>query len=450
MYVLGGEITCKIGDRVIVERRALGLRGRCRLGGEGLGEPGDHLGVDRIVLGQPSSRPGEITHPLGSTMRAAIPAWRSASAQSRSQPPLASSTASATPLSPYQVIIRRQPSPVLGCDSRSRSERMHASACRLDTSMPTILSPCAILPLPSLLVRALAPKQLFGLKGRHRSCPSLSLRVRLRDTPAQLQRRAVAAQPPVRTFRPIIQTQGVIPTPRPGPRTRIYVDPSHFARDWQGRSSTMTAAVMEQNSMKFGLFGGARARGGPAGDSEGYHDFIRYVVAAEELGFSSVFLVEHHFTGFGQVSASLNLLELPRGAHREDPPRHRRRRAAVAQPGAGRRGGRDARPAVERAARFRRRQGLSALRILRLLHPAGRGDRALRRGDRRDPQGVDQQGPVLLRGHLVALRQHRRRAGPDPAAAPAVMAGRRQRPSRSAARRARATTCCSTRSRPST
>jgi len=60
--------------------------------------------------------------------------------------------------------------------------------------------------------------------------------------------------------------------------------------------------------MKFGLFGGARARGGPAGDSEGYHDFIRYVIGAEELGFSSVFLVEHHFTGFGQVSASLNLL----------------------------------------------------------------------------------------------------------------------------------------------
>ena len=60
--------------------------------------------------------------------------------------------------------------------------------------------------------------------------------------------------------------------------------------------------------MKFGLFGGARARGGPAGDSEGYHDFINYVVEAEKLGFSSVFLVEHHFTGFGQVSASLNLL----------------------------------------------------------------------------------------------------------------------------------------------
>ena len=60
--------------------------------------------------------------------------------------------------------------------------------------------------------------------------------------------------------------------------------------------------------MKFGLFGGARARGGPAGDSHGYHDFINYVIEAEKLGFSSVFLVEHHFTGFGQVSASLNLL----------------------------------------------------------------------------------------------------------------------------------------------
>ena len=60
--------------------------------------------------------------------------------------------------------------------------------------------------------------------------------------------------------------------------------------------------------MKFGLFGGAQARGGPAGDSHAYHDFINYVVEAERLGFSSVFLVEHHFTGFGQVSASMNLL----------------------------------------------------------------------------------------------------------------------------------------------
>jgi alkanesulfonate monooxygenase SsuD/methylene tetrahydromethanopterin reductase-like flavin-dependent oxidoreductase (luciferase family) len=67
-------------------------------------------------------------------------------------------------------------------------------------------------------------------------------------------------------------------------------------------------ATFAEGRMKFGLFGGARARGGPAGDSHAYHDFVNYVVEAEKLGFSSVFLVEHHFTGFGQVSASLNLL----------------------------------------------------------------------------------------------------------------------------------------------
>src|SRR5215472_2764062 len=61
--------------------------------------------------------------------------------------------------------------------------------------------------------------------------------------------------------------------------------------------------------MRFGLFGGAKsAGGGAAGDSQGYRNFIDYVLLAEELGYDSVFLVEHHFTGVGQVSASLNLL----------------------------------------------------------------------------------------------------------------------------------------------
>jgi alkanesulfonate monooxygenase SsuD/methylene tetrahydromethanopterin reductase-like flavin-dependent oxidoreductase (luciferase family) len=61
--------------------------------------------------------------------------------------------------------------------------------------------------------------------------------------------------------------------------------------------------------MRFGLFGGGRARGGgPQGDSSGYRDYIAYVREAERLGLGSVFIVEHHFTGFGQISASLNLL----------------------------------------------------------------------------------------------------------------------------------------------
>ena len=62
--------------------------------------------------------------------------------------------------------------------------------------------------------------------------------------------------------------------------------------------------------MKFGLFGSAQAqRGGPDLNSgQGFRDFIEYNVEAEALGYDSSFVVEHHFTGFGQVSASLNLL----------------------------------------------------------------------------------------------------------------------------------------------
>jgi len=78
--------------------------------------------------------------------------------------------------------------------------------------------------------------------------------------------------------------------------------------------------------LKFGIFGGATARGAQPGapspeaaaqprievsysdDSHGYQAFVQSVVEAEAMGFHSLFLVEHHFTGVAQVSASLNLL----------------------------------------------------------------------------------------------------------------------------------------------
>ena len=78
--------------------------------------------------------------------------------------------------------------------------------------------------------------------------------------------------------------------------------------------------------MKFGMFGGATARGqspdaasrwaggadryqmAVADDSHAYDRFVDAIVAAEALGYHSIFLVEHHFTGVAQVSASLNLL----------------------------------------------------------------------------------------------------------------------------------------------
>src|SRR3989442_5312705 len=62
--------------------------------------------------------------------------------------------------------------------------------------------------------------------------------------------------------------------------------------------------------MRFGLFGSASARRGGAefDSSEGFRDFIEYNVEAEGLGFHGTFVVEHHFTGYGQVSATINLL----------------------------------------------------------------------------------------------------------------------------------------------
>jgi len=62
--------------------------------------------------------------------------------------------------------------------------------------------------------------------------------------------------------------------------------------------------------MKFGLFGGAQANSGDpdAVPGQGFKDFIEFNVEAEALGYVSTFQVEHHFTGWNQVSATLNLL----------------------------------------------------------------------------------------------------------------------------------------------
>lgn len=63
--------------------------------------------------------------------------------------------------------------------------------------------------------------------------------------------------------------------------------------------------------MRFGLFGAATAQRSDRADVDsaaGFKDYIEYVIEAEALGYDSTFIVEHHFTGFGQVSATLNLL----------------------------------------------------------------------------------------------------------------------------------------------
>ena len=61
--------------------------------------------------------------------------------------------------------------------------------------------------------------------------------------------------------------------------------------------------------MKFGFFGGANAkRGGQNADSGDYQRVIDIATEADRLGYHSIFMVEHHFTGIGQVSATLNML----------------------------------------------------------------------------------------------------------------------------------------------
>jgi alkanesulfonate monooxygenase SsuD/methylene tetrahydromethanopterin reductase-like flavin-dependent oxidoreductase (luciferase family) len=62
--------------------------------------------------------------------------------------------------------------------------------------------------------------------------------------------------------------------------------------------------------MRFGLFGGAQAAGSRPGSpmGEGLHDYVAYAVEADELGYCSAFVVEHHFSGWTQVSATLELL----------------------------------------------------------------------------------------------------------------------------------------------
>jgi alkanesulfonate monooxygenase SsuD/methylene tetrahydromethanopterin reductase-like flavin-dependent oxidoreductase (luciferase family) len=62
--------------------------------------------------------------------------------------------------------------------------------------------------------------------------------------------------------------------------------------------------------MKFGLFTSAQASSGDLGPEtgQGFRDYLDFNVTAEQLGFASSFSVEHHFSGWNQVSSTLMLL----------------------------------------------------------------------------------------------------------------------------------------------
>jgi alkanesulfonate monooxygenase SsuD/methylene tetrahydromethanopterin reductase-like flavin-dependent oxidoreductase (luciferase family) len=62
--------------------------------------------------------------------------------------------------------------------------------------------------------------------------------------------------------------------------------------------------------MRFGLFCSPKADSGVADAAmgQGFRDWLDLNIEAEALGFHSTFSVEHHFTGWNQVSATLMLL----------------------------------------------------------------------------------------------------------------------------------------------
>ena len=70
-----------------------------------------------------------------------------------------------------------------------------------------------------------------------------------------------------------------------------------------------TGFLITLANMQFGIFGSAQANSGdlPPETGQGFRDYLDYAVEAEALGYRSSFLVEHHFTGWNQVSATLML-----------------------------------------------------------------------------------------------------------------------------------------------
>lgn len=61
-----------------------------------------------------------------------------------------------------------------------------------------------------------------------------------------------------------------------------------------------------RDALRCGLFGGAQSTASEP--AAGYRDYLGFLLEAEALGYHGCFLTEHHFTGWGQVSAPLPML----------------------------------------------------------------------------------------------------------------------------------------------
>ena len=115
-----------------------------------------------------------------------------------------------------------------------------------------------------------------------------------------------------------------------------------------------------------------------------------------------------------------------RRAHDDDAARDRGHRPSLARPGAPRRAGGDTRSDVRRSFGVRRRQGLSPLRVRRLLHAVPGSGRALRGGAAGHHHGVDIRRAVLAPRQVLEVRRRHRRASSCATAASTSLDRRRQ------------------------
>ena len=198
--------------------------------------------------------------------------------------------------------------------------------------------------------------------------------------------------------------------------------------------------------MQFGLFGGARTkRSVGLGGQPGLRELHRVRHRSRPAGLQAAVHGRAPLHRPGPGVGVDDGARLSRRAHRSHPARHRGGGAAVAQSGADRRAGRDARPAERRPASI----SASARATARpsSTASASRIDEATERFDEAMEiirKAWTHRGPLQPSRQALALREHRGRARAVAAPSPAAVARRRQPRQRSDAPRARATTCCST------
>src|SRR5208337_830457 len=159
--------------------------------GKRLGEPGDRLGVDRIVLGQPSGRLGEMTNPF----RIDDPDFDAGRAQGlRPAPLITAARLHHRPADP----VRSQPREQLGLAFRS-ARRRQAQTLRTNAGVDFALGDIEAdnarslwhTPTPFLARTGSHAHATVRAYGRRQICPSLLRRFLLGGPRAQIQRRAV-------------------------------------------------------------------------------------------------------------------------------------------------------------------------------------------------------------------------------------------------------------------